>query len=178
MDQATAIQRLTAYDKQGRYVFTNRDFEKVFHEDSPRAVRAGIQRLVRVGILQRAIKGVYVNSLAQSRGSSTLELIAKSLRHGEYNYISLESALSEHGAISQIPLDRITVMTTGRRGEYKTPFGLIEFTHTKRSVKDIVSSIRDVGRSLRLASKQAAFRDLKRVGRNLHLVDERELNED
>ncbi|MCG8465672.1 MAG: hypothetical protein MI750_12605 [Xanthomonadales bacterium] len=178
MDQATAIRRLAAYDKKGRYVFTNRDFEKIFHEDSPRAVRAGVQRLVRVGILQRAIKGVYVNALAQNQGSSTLELIAKSLRRGEYNYVSLESALSEYGAISQIPLDRITVMTTGRKGEYKTPFGVIEFTHTKRPVKDIVMSIQDVGRPLRLASKQAAFRDLKRVGRNLHLVDERELNED
>jgi predicted transcriptional regulator of viral defense system len=178
MNQATAIRRLAAYDKQGRYVFTNRDFEKIFHEDSQRAVRAGVQRLVRVGILQRAIKGVYVNALAQNQGSSTLELIAKSLRRGEYNYVSLESALSEYGAISQIPLDRITVMTTGRKGEYKTPFGVIEFTHTKRPVKDIVMSIQDVGRPLRLASKQAAFRDLKRVGRNLHLVDERELNED
>jgi len=178
MDQATAIRRLAAYDKQGRYVFTNRDFEKIFHEDSQRAVRAGVQRLVRAGILQRAIKGVYVNALAQNQGSSTLELIAKSLRRGEYNYVSLESALSEYGAISQIPLDRITVMTTGRKGEYKTPFGVIEFTHTKRPVKDIVMSIQDVGRPLRLASKQAAFRDLKRVGRNLHLVDERELNED
>lgn len=177
MDQATAVRRLAAYDKQGRYVFTNRDFEKVFHESSPRAVRAGIQRLVRVGILGRAIKGVYVNNLAQSKGSSTLELIAKSLRRGEYNYVSLESALSEYGAISQIPLDRITVMTTGRKGEYKTPFGVIEFTHTKRPVKDIVQSIEDVGRPLRLANKQAALRDLKRVGRNLHLVDERELNE-
>lgn len=178
MDQATAIRRLAAYDRQGRYVFTKRDFEKIFHEDSPRAVRAGIQRLVRAGILERAIKGIYVNPLARSKGSSTLELVARSLRRGEYNYVSLESALSEYGAISQIPPDRITVMTTGRKGEYKTPFGVIEFTHTKRPVKNIVDSIRDVGRPLRLASKQAAFRDLKRVGRNLHLVDESALNED
>jgi len=178
MDQATAIRRLASYDKQGRYVFTKGDLEKIFHEDSTRAVRAGIQRLVRAGILARAIKGVYVNSLAHSQGSSTLELIAKALRRGEYNYVSLESALSEYGAISQIPLDRITIMTTGRKGEYKTPFGVIEFTHTKRPVKDIVRNIHDVGRPLRLASKSAALRDLKRVGRNLHLVDEGELYED
>ncbi|MAD45384.1 MAG: hypothetical protein CMH98_10290 [Oceanospirillaceae bacterium] len=178
MDQTTAIQRLTAYGKQGRYVFITRDFEKIFYEDTPRAVRAGVQRLVRAGLLERAIKGVYVNNLSQNKGSSTLELIAKSLRRGEYSYISLESALSEYGAISQIPLDRLTIMTTGRKGEYKTPFGVIEFTHTKRPVKDIIRSIQDVGRPLRIATKEAAFRDLKRVGRNLHLVDEEALNED
>ncbi len=33
---------------------------------------------------------------------------------GEYNYVSLESMLSEYGLISQIPIDRLTVMTTGR----------------------------------------------------------------
>jgi len=177
MDQVTAFRRLAAYDKKGRYVFTNGDLEKIFHEDSARAVRAGVQRLVKAGILKRAIKGVYVNSLAHSQGSSTLEMVAKALRRGEYNYVSLESALSEYGAISQIPMDRITVMTTGRKGEYKTPFGVIEFTHTKRPVKDIVRSMHDVGRPLRLANKKAALRDLKRVGRNLHLVDETELYE-
>ncbi len=41
----------------------------------------------------------------------------------------LESALSEYGVISQIPIDRLTIMTTGRKGHYKTPYGTIEFTH-------------------------------------------------
>ena len=54
------------------------------------------------------------------------------MRRGEYSYISLETMLSEYGAISQVPIDRLTVMTTGRKGEYETPFGVIEFTHTKR----------------------------------------------
>jgi len=46
--------------------------------------------------------------------------------------------LSEYGVISQIPLDRLTVMTTGRKGIYKTIYGTIEFTHTKRSVENIL----------------------------------------
>jgi len=48
----------------------------------------------------------------------------------------LESALSEYGAISQFPIDRL--------------------------------NIRDIKRPLRLAIPQAAWRDLKRVGRNTH----------
>ena len=92
--------------------------------------------------------------------------------------MSLESTLSEYGAISQIPLDRLTIMTTGRKGEYKTPFGTIEFTHTKRSPNEILNHTEAIGRPLRLANKNTAYRDLKRVGRNTHLVDEAVLYED
>lgn len=72
----------------------------------------------------------------------------------EYNYINLESALSECGIISQISIDRLPIMTTDRKGEYKTSYGVIEFTHTKRSVTDILDNINSVGRPLRIASKQ------------------------
>ncbi|OKP03645.1 type IV toxin-antitoxin system AbiEi family antitoxin [Xenorhabdus eapokensis] len=172
MNQITAIQCLNKLDQQGHYVFTHKDLAKLFSEDSKRAFEAGLSRLVKQGVLLRACKGVYVYALSRHKGLHTLELIAKAIRRGEYNYVSLESALSEYGAISQIPIDRLTVMTTGRKGEYHTPFGTIEFTHTKRSVSDIINHIHFVGRPLRLANKQAAYRDLKRVGRNTHLVEE------
>jgi len=119
-----------------------------------------------------------VYALARSMDSHTVERIAVALRRGEYNYISLESALSEYGAISQIPVDRLTVMTTGRKGLYRTPWGTIEFTHTKRATSNIIASICNVGRPLRLATPMAAWRDLKRVGRNTHLVDEEALIDD
>lgn len=175
MDNITALKRLNLWDKRGRFVFTRADLTKIFHEDSPRAFKAGLQRLVAKEILIRPVRGIYVYALAQSGGSDTIEHIARALRRGEYNYVSLESALSEYGVISQIPVDRLTVMTTGRKGEYVTPFGTIEFTHTKRRPVDLLPSIRDVGRPLKLASPAAAWRDLKRVGRNTHLVNEQEL---
>ncbi|MEQ7871603.1 hypothetical protein V6R97_13200 [Chromohalobacter salexigens] len=124
-------------------------------------------------MLEAVSRGVYVYKL--SRNHDLLERIAKTMRRGEYSYVSLESALSEYGAISQIPVDRLTVMTTGRKGEYRTPYGTIEFTHTKRSVPQLLDRMRDVGRPLRLATPQAAWADLKRVGRNTHLVDEASL---
>jgi hypothetical protein len=96
---------------------------------------------------------------------------------GFYNYISLESALSEAGAISQIPLDRLTVMTTGRKGEYRTPYGVIEFTHTKRPEMEILDHVYSAGRPLKMATLTTALRDLKRVGRNTHLLDWEMLNE-
>lgn len=63
------------------------------------------------------------------------------MRFGEHNYVSLESALSEYGLIAQIPIDRLTIMTTGRSSTYKTSFGIIEYTHTKRSFIDIIQGI-------------------------------------
>ncbi|EKE77447.1 type IV toxin-antitoxin system AbiEi family antitoxin [Gallaecimonas xiamenensis] len=177
MQQSTAIERLSEQDRNGRYVFAHRDLAKLFPEDNARALHAGLQRLTKSGLLTRVAKGVYVFSNSRHLGAGTLEQIAKTLRRGEYNYVSLESALSEYGVISQIPIDRLTVVTTGRKGEFKTPFGVIEFTHTKRPVRQLLPGLRSVGRPLRLATKARAYGDLKRVGRNTHLVDLDELNE-
>lgn len=170
MKQKQAIDVLLNQEKLGRYVFTGRDLAKLFSE-SGRMIKSTLTRLVNSGVLIRGCRGVYVFALSRSNGSDTLEYVARAMRRGEYSYVSLESALSEYGVISQIPIDRLTVMTTGRRGEYKTPFGVIEFTHTQRSVRELIASMQHVGRPLRLATKLAAWRDLKRVGRNTHLVD-------
>src|SRR4029077_5578047 len=134
----------------------------LFPNDSPKALDEGLNRLVKAGLIRRACKGIYVNENAQCFDSHTIEHIAKALRRNEYNYVSLESMLSEYGIISQIPLDRLTVMTTGRKGIYKTLYGVIEFTHTKRSAINIIDHIQIIKeRPLRVATKETALRDLK-----------------
>jgi len=179
MNKIQALQALRRWDKQGKYVFTKHELSKLFPQDSPKTFTEGLHRLVKSGLLQRACPGVYVNQMAQSFDSFTIQRIAKALRRGEYNYISLESMLSSYGVISQILLDRLTVMTTGRKGTCKTPYGVIEFTHTKRSVADIIKHIRNLGdQPLRVATKETAWRDLKRVGRNIHMVNQEELDND
>ena len=171
MKKLDAIHVLRDFDKKGKFVFTKHDMAKLFPNDNSKALDESLNRLVKNGLLKRACRGIYVNEHAHSFDSYTIEHIAKALRRHEYNYVSLESVLSEYGIISQIPLDRITVMTTGRKGIYKTIYGVIEFTHTKRSVISILDHIQIIkGRPLRIASKKAALRDLKRVGRNLHLL--------
>ena len=177
MKQAHAIRQLAAQDRQGRQVFTHYDLATLFPEDNPRTLQASLDRLVKNGVLMRAVNGVYVNALSANGFTHTLENIAKAMRRGEYSYVSLESALSEYGVISQIPM-RLTIMTTGRKGEVNTPFGAIEFTHTGRPVRDILNDTHDVGRPLRLAGKHKACRDLRRVGRNTELIDEELLHED
>lgn len=172
MDITTASKVLHQWHKHGRHVFTRGDLARLFSEDTPKALNLGLARLIDKGLLKRACRGVYVNPLVAGDNSDTLEQIALAMRRGEYNYLSLESMLSEYGIISQIPLDRLTIMTTGRRGVYRTPWGVIEFTHTARPVEDILAStVRSETRPLRLATAGTAWRDLKRVGRNLDLVN-------
>jgi len=169
--QADAISVLRRWDQKGRHVFTRAALEKLFPEDSAKTFTESLSRLVKAGSLLRAARGVYVNPHARSLDSRVIERIAQALRPGEYNYISLESMLSEYGEISQIPIDRLTVMTTGRKGVHRTPYGTIEFTHTARPVSSILAHVKQVEeRPLRLASREIAWRDLKRVGRNVRMV--------
>lgn len=174
MNRVQAIKVLRDW-KEKRYVFTTHTLSKLFPQDSPKTFSEGLHRLVKVGLIERACRNIYVNPDGLTN-HYLIEELAKALRPGCYNYVSLESMLSEYGSISQIPMDRLTIMTTGRKGLYKTAYGVIEFTHTKRSVLDILNHTHLVeGRPLRIATKATAWRDLKRVGRNIHLVDKREL---
>lgn len=171
MNVSQAIHTLDSWATRNRYVFTHQDLAKIFLDDSPKTLQEGLNRLVRQGLLTRASRGIFVYSRAPLQDAYTLERIALAMRRGEYSYVSLESALSEYGAISQIPIDRLTVMTTGRRGTYRTPYGTIEFTHTKRAPEVLLKRMKNLGRPLRFATLEAAWSDLKRIGRNTHLVD-------
>lgn len=178
MKQNQAIKAINDFDKNGRFVFTKSDLSKIFSEDSMKSLEEGLSRLVKAGLLARACRGIYVNEHAKSMDGYLIEHIAKALRRGEYNYVSLESILSEYGVISQIPINHLTVMTTGRKGTYRTPYGVIEFTHTKRSLISMLNCMHKVqGRPLRIANKESAIRDLKRVGRNIQLLQQEDEDE-
>ena len=46
MIKLEAIRKLEALSRQGRTVFLLRDLQKIFPEDSPHALKAGLRRLV------------------------------------------------------------------------------------------------------------------------------------
>ena len=172
MKSVDAIKTLCELDRDGRAVFSVAELRTIFPERSSHTFTEGLRRLVAKGILKRAAHGVYVNTLSQGPRSRRNEEVAIRLRTGEYSYVSLESALSEFGAISQIPVGRTTIMTTGRSGEIHSIYGTLDFTHTARTVQDILASTLAIeGRPLRFARLETALRDLRRVGRNLDLVD-------
>jgi predicted transcriptional regulator of viral defense system len=174
MNQTDALTILDSWDRKGRYVFTKGDLTKLFSETGGTLDRT-LERLTGKGTMVRAAYGVYVYGLSRNIGGFTLQEIAKTLRRGDYNYLSLESALSEWGVISQIPIDRITVMTTGRKGEFRTPYGIIEFTHTDLNPQVIVANtIERDSHPLRIATEDLAIKNQRRVGRNSFLIEENE----
>ena len=179
MKKMALFRKLSELDKRGVYVLARRDLEKLFPEEGEKAMEKSLQRMVADDLLQRVAKGLYVNPAATSKNRWIAEEIAKALRPGSLSYVSLESILSEYGVISQIPINRMTVMTTGKSGTVETPYGTIEFTHTKRRAVEIIKrTLFAMGRPLRIATKQAAVRDLLRVGRNANMIDRRELDDE
>lgn len=179
MRSSELISILLTIEKFGAVVLTVRDFEKFFPQDSNKTMEKSLQRMVKEGLLIKAARGVYINALAINRHPRIIEEIALALRPGKLSFVSLESVLSEYGIISQLPIDRLTVMTTGAKGIHETPFGIIEFTHTKRSIPNILDrTIFIKERPLRIAKKQAAIADLLRVGRNTNMINYEDMDEE
>ena len=177
MKLSDAAQIFTEWARKDRVIFTRHDLRKLFFKDNDAAFAAGIEKLIQTGFLHRISRGLYVYRMMQNRNRYFLDKIAIALRPDHYNYLSLESALSEYGIISQVPLWGFTIITTGRAGIFNTPYGSIEFTHTKRKPLDILTHIWDRDKELPIARPGTAARDLRRVGRNVYLIDEEELEE-
>lgn len=158
--------------RKGIFVFDTMSLRTVFAGESPSAFRRLVGALANAGVLVRVVKGVYLGATAtQTAGSRFGGKLIGAIRPGCASYLSLEYALAEWGSMSQIP-QRWTLMTTGRRGEFHTPIGTFEFTHTTRDPAEILArtSIHpQLG--VRLAHPDLALEDLRRTRRNLHLVD-------
>lgn len=170
MRSTDAIKTLEKLDRRGQAVFTTGDLRAIFPERSEKTFSSGLARLVAQGVLQRAARGVYINPQTRNR-LNRLERIVLALRRNEVSYVSLETALAAYSIISQQTLGNITVMTTGRKGRFPTPWGCIHFTHTARSASEICEVTVEDDQPLRRAKPRTALEDLKRVRRCLELVD-------
>ncbi len=176
MNRMDLMHALTDMERRNLFVFTRRDMEKMFPDETDKGMEKSLQRMVKNQLLIKAARGVYVYAPALMRnGGRIIESVARALRPGQISYVSLESMLSEYGIISQVPVSHLTVMTTGASGLHDTPFGTIEFTHTKRSIPEVLErTIVVEDRPLRIAKKRAAVQDLYRVGRNIDMIDPEE----
>ena len=69
-------------------------------------------------------------------------------------------------------MGRVTVVTKGRSGTFSTPYGIIEFTHTKQPIKNIAPNLYfDADINMYRATTQQAIADLKHCNRNLHMLE-------
>ena len=127
---------------------------------------------VKKGVVRRVANGVFESTVTPADPATAIFKTAMKLRGGVLNYVSLESQLSHTGDISQIPMGRLTVMTKGRSGVFSTPYGVIEFTHTKQPLHRIMSGLYfDDSIGMYRATPSQAKADLASCNRNLHMLE-------
>jgi hypothetical protein len=168
-------QKLADMDRRGVWAFTPATLSAVLGNPKQNYLRLVMKRLADQGVLVRAARGVYVNPHARSMPDDVRAGLIRFLRPRELTYVSLESKLSEAGAISQVST-ALTCMTTGSAGRFDTPWGAIEFTHTDRPIT-LGTDVRMRDDGVLEATLERSARDLRRVGRNTDLVDRETLAE-
>lgn len=173
-----ASKLLDKMGEQNVFLFGMHDLSAIFQE-SGETLKSTLKRLLSNHVLEKIGNGVYANPKLIKCDPYRLERIAAYFRPDSVNYLSAESVLCNLSIISQQMLDRITVMTTGRSGEFKTPYGTIEFTHTKRDPFELLDeTTQPEGFPIRMADKHIALRDLKKIGRNLNMIDWEAFNDE
>lgn len=154
-----------------RYLFTPSDLQGIFPERPDLSVL--LSRAQASGLLRRVCRGLYLYPRVPYPKGRVLHHAAARLRAGFFNYISLESALSDAGVISQLPLNWLTLMSSGRShvvdcGE----FGRLEFVHTARGPSLLAAElVYDTDCRLWRASVKLAMRDMRATRRSLDLID-------
>lgn len=161
------------------HVYTTRTLcDCLMFGESTRAQEATIAKAVRDGVLERLAHGIYAFRRFDCRRDIRQEAAFR-LRPGHHTYISCESALSSWGVITQRTLGAITLMTSGRSQRYDTPAGRIVLTHTARPYAEVLPHLVPAGDDdlLPTAMPMLAYRDLRRTGGCVDLVDMDELHD-
>ena len=154
-------------------LFTPHDLRALLPELSDAAFRTLLTRSVQTGHLTRVCRGLYLYEPALRSDGLLLFHAAARLRADDLNYISLETALSDAGVISQVPINRVSIMSSGRSNVISCGrWGTIEFIHTARSPAEIAAQLSyDAGCGLWRASVDLALRDMRATRRNADLID-------
>lgn len=167
-------QWLSTNTDESRYLFTFRDLRPLCLKLSDAAFKVLLSRAVSSGLLTRVCRGIYLFKEKYPKDGLILYRIAALLRADTFNYISLETALSDAGIISQIPSNWISIMSSGRSSKISCgDFGTIEFIHTQQKPSTLIPELTyDSSCGLWRASVDLALRDMKRAHRNFDLVEE------
>ena len=173
MTRQALIKKLDDADRCRVWAFTPASFSALLGNPRPNYLKLMMKRLADQDVLTRATRGVYVNPHARSMPNDVRAGLIRFLRPRELTYVSLESKLSEVGAISQVAT-ALTCMTTGSSGRVDTRWGAIEFTHTDRPIV-LGTDVHTREDGVLEATVERSARDLRRVGRNTDLIDEETL---
>lgn len=155
------------------YLFSMQDLRALLPSLSNGAFKTLLTRSVKSGFLERICRNLYGYKINNNSNGLLLFHAASYLRSNEFNYISLETALSETGVISQIPINVITIMSSGRSNKiYCGKFGVIEFIHTNQRPEKIIGKLfYDKNCRMWRAKVDLAINDMRKTHRNLDLID-------
>jgi len=154
-------------------LFAPGDLRSLLPQLSDAAYKTLLSRAVSEGHLERVCRGLYLYQPAKPDRGLLLHHAVSKLRPLALNYLSLESVLSDAGVISQMPINRITVMSSGRTSTMDCgAWGSIEFVHTDQQAQALAGQLQyDARCRLWRASVAQALRDMKATHRNLDLID-------
>jgi len=167
------MQSLATLATPERYLFAPDDLRALLPKLSASAFKTLLSRAVKQGYLVRVCRGLYLYRQATMPSGLLLFHAAARLRADGLNYISLETVLSDAGVISQVPMNMISVMSSGRSSVISCgSWGTIEFVHTRQRANDLVGQLHyDVQCRLWRASVSQALRDMRATHRSLGLID-------
>lgn len=170
---------LAALASADHYLFTRSDVSALLPELSVGALKALLSRAVKDGLLSRVCRGVYLYERADFPRGQILFHTAARLRADTFSYLSLETVLSDTGAISQMPMQWITLMSAGRSAVIRCGgWGTIEFVHTRKTPELVTDQLHYDSRChLWRASLALAMQDMRATRRSLDLVDWSVVNE-
>lgn len=159
------------------YLFSNSDFEAALPGRHGLAVL--LCRAQKAGILKRVCRGIYLYPRVKFPPGMVLFHAAARLRASGFNYLSLETALSDAGVISQVPINWITLMSSGRSQVVDCGgFGRIEFVHTAQLPGELAEQLTyDPERRLWRAPVRLALRDMRATRRPQDLLNPEVIHE-
>ena len=146
----------------GHGLFTACGLRSALPELGDGAWKTLLSRAQAGGLLSRVCRGIYLYKQAAYPADLVLCHTAALLRAGAFNYLSLESVLSAAGVISQMPLNVLTLMSSGRSNRIDCGrWGLIEFVHTNKTPDSLREQLSwDARTRLWTASAGQALADL------------------
>ncbi len=155
------------------YLFSLNDLRALFPNLSQPAFKTMLSRSVQAGFLERICRGIYHYKNAAPTDGLLLFHVAARLRANEFNYISLETVLSDAGIISQIPINWISIMSSGRSNTIACgDYGTIEFVHTNKKPVHFIQQLNyDINCGMWRADIALALKDMKTTHRNCDLID-------
>lgn len=154
-------------------LFTPADLRSILPTHSDNAFKTLLSRAVREGHLTRLCRGLYLYEKANPDQGLILPHAAAKLRPWGLNYLSLETVLSDAGVISQMPINRIMVMSSGRSCVIDCgKWGSIEFIKTRQHPEELVGQLTyDANARLWRATVPQALRDMRATHRDMDLID-------